>query len=232
MFLNKKIYLFLLLPFLLFSCAPQVELTTSWSNKTATVKKSPRVMVMAIGKNLANRQATENYLVGELQKAGHVAIGSLEIFKPEVQKYDSITMVNKLKEKGIDMLLTNAVVDVKETQRYIPGTTETVPVTNQVQGNALYYNGGYYNNYNYGYYNYYNNMNSYYYTTYETREKPGYTVTDINVLIESNLYDVATSELLWVGQSTAFTKEPTDELFQAFAKAVVGDIVKKNLLQK
>jgi hypothetical protein len=231
MLLNKKIYLLLFLPLFLVSCVPQVELTSSWTNKTATPKKMPRVMVMALGKNLNNRQAAENYLVTELNKTGTVAIASLDIFKPNVQKYDSVTMVNMLREKGIDMLLTNAVVDVKETQRYVPGTTEYVPVTNGMPANGMYYNGGYNNYYN-GYYNYYNNMNTYYYTTYETRENPGYTVTDVNVIIESNLYDVATTELLWMGQSTAYTKEPTESLFEAFAKAVVGNINKNGLLQK
>jgi hypothetical protein len=52
------------------------------------------------------------------------------------------------------------------------------------------------------------------------------------VLIESNLYDVLTTELLWVGQSKTYTKEPSAELFNDFAKVVVADLAKNNLLQK
>jgi len=120
--------------------------------------------------------------------------------------------------------LTNAVIDVKETQRYIPGTSESVPVGTIPVETYPYYNSGYYN--------YYNSRATYYQTIYETQTTPGYTVTDIEVLIESNLYDVATSELLWVGQSKSYTNEPSDDLFHAFAKNVVGDITKNNLLQK
>jgi hypothetical protein len=52
------------------------------------------------------------------------------------------------------------------------------------------------------------------------------------VLIESNLYDVTSTELLWIGQTKSYTKEPSAELFDAFAKMVVGDMVKNNLLHK
>lgn len=206
------------------SCAPPVELTSSWSNKTAQVKKSPKIMVMALGNNLSNRTVAESYIVAELNKGGNNAIASLDVFKPDIQKYDSASMVNLLRKNGIDMLLTNAVVDVKETQRYVEGTTETVPVGSMAIENYPYYNNGYYN--------YYDARTTYYRTVYETRTTPGYTVTDVEVLIESNLYDVATTELLWVGQSKAFSKEPSNELFKTFAKVVVEDITKNNLLQK
>jgi hypothetical protein len=209
---------------LIFSCSSSVELTSSWVNKNAHVKKSPKIMVLALGKNAANRGAAENFIVAEMQKGGHNAIASLDILKPDVKHYDSLTMVNLLRQNGIDMLLTNAVIDVKETQRYVPGTTESVPVGSApVQTYSGFYG---------GYYNYYDTRATYYETIYETRTTPGYTVTDVTVLIESNLYDVLTTELLWVGQSKTYTKEPSAELFNDFAKVVVADLAKNNLLQK
>jgi hypothetical protein len=221
---NQKLFFAAIISCMIISCAPTVELTTSWTNKTAQIKKSPKVMVMALGKDLANRQAAESYIVAELAKGGHNAIASLDIFKPDMAKYDSVTMVNMLRQNNVDMLLTNAVVDVKETQRYVPGTTEQVPVGTYAVENYPYYSNGYYNYYNY--------RSTTYNTVYETRTTPGYTVTDVELLIESNLYDVATSDLLWIGQSKSYTKEPSTELFDSFAKAVVGDLAKNNLLQK
>lgn len=224
MILNKKIKAILFfISIIIVSCAPSVELVSSWSNKTAQIKKSPKIMVMALGSNLSNRSVAEAYIVAELNKNGNNSIASLDIFKPEIQKYDSATMVSLLRQQNIDMLLTNAVVDVKETQRYVEGTTETVPVGTRAVENYPYYNNGYYN--------YYDARTTYYQTIYETRSTPGYTVTDIEVLIESNLYDVATTELLWVGQSKSYSKEPSNELFNTFAKIVVADLTKNNLLQ-
>ncbi len=207
------------------SCAPQIELSSSWTNKRSTVKNSPMVMVMVLGKDLANRQAVENFMVAELHTNGHKAIAALDVFKPEVQKYDSASMVNLLRENKIDMLLTSSVVKVTEKDRYVPGTTEQVPVGTYATPMNPYYS----TNYN-SYYNHYNTYN--YQVLYETRTTPGYTVTDVEVLIESNLYDVSKPELLWYGQSKSYTNEPSAELFNAFAKIVVADIVKNNLLLK
>ena len=67
---------------------------------------------------------------------------------------------------------------------------------------------------------------------YETKITPGYTVTDVEVIIESRLYNVDKPELLWLGQSKSYTKEPSAELFSKFSKLVVDDINKNNLLIK
>ena len=165
------------------SCSPQVELTSSWSNKKAEVKSSPNIMVMVMGSNLQNRQYVEGYIRNELIKNGYKAVSSLDIFEPTVQKYDSATMVSMLRENKIDMLITNMVVDVKEKEVYVPGTTEQIPVgTIATPFNPYYNQSNYYNNYN----NYYGDYNNYrYQTVYETRETPGYTYTDVVVLIES-----------------------------------------------
>lgn len=213
------------------SCAPQIELTSSWTNKEAKVKNAPLVMVMVLGKNLTNRQYAEGYIVNELINRGYNAKAALDVFKPDVQKYDSATMVTMLKEHNVDMLFTTAVVEITEKETFVPGTTERVPVGTYATPYNPYYsqNNYYYNNSNdfYGYYNTYN-----YATVYETRETPGYTYTDVTVILESKLYRVESPELLWFGQSKSYTTEPTTKLYETFAKIVVDDMVKNNILLK
>jgi hypothetical protein len=210
----------------LYSCAPtQIQLTSSWANKNTTVKKSPLVMVMVMGKSVDNRKALENDLVAKLKRKGIKAIGSLEIFKPEVQKYDSTTMVGLLRQNKIDMLLINAVLSITEKERYIPGGSQEVQVSqNATPYSSAGYQVGYYGNY-YGFYNNYEAMT-------EKRFIPGQTVIDVTVLIESRLFDVSKPELLWNGQSKTFTKDPSVELFKEFSKVVIDDISKNNLLLK
>ena len=213
------------------SCAPQVELTSSWTNKQAAVKSSPKIMVMVLGSNLSNRQWIEKDIVTELTKLGHQAVGSLDVFSPDIQKYDSTTMVTMLRNNNIDMLLTNAVVNITETEKYVPGTTEQVPVGTYATPYNPYYSQNYY--YNNGYNNYYGYYNNYsYQTVYETRTTEGYTYVDVEVIIESKLYDVSKPELLWFGQSKSYSKDPSSELFSSFARLVVNDLSKNNLLRK
>jgi hypothetical protein len=210
----------------LYSCAvSQIELTKSWTNKTTTVKQSPLVMVMVLGKSPENRKSIEKDMIGRLKKKGIKAVGSLDVFQPEVQKYDSAQLVSLLRQNKIDMILINAVLSITEKERYIPGGSQEVQVSqNATPYSSAGYQVGYYGNY-YGFCNNYESMT-------EKRFIPGKTVTDVVVLIESHLYDVAKPELLWVGQSKTYTKEPSVELFKEFSKIIIEDITKNNLLLK
>jgi hypothetical protein len=211
---------------LLYSCAAsQIELTSSWANKNTTVKKSPLVMVMVMGKSVENRKTVESNMVDILKRKGIKAIGSLEVFQPDVQKYDSAAMVSLLRQNKIDMLLISALLSVTEKERYIPGGSQEVQVSqNATPYSSAGYQVGYYGNY-YGFYNNYEAMT-------EKRFIPGQTVTDVTVLIDSHLYDVSKPELLWNGQSKTYTKEPSVELFKEFSKNVLKDIIKNKLLIK
>ena len=213
------------------SCAPQVELTSSWTNKQAKAKASPKIVVMVLGSSLTNRQLVEQHIVAKLAELGHNAVSALEIFPPDIQKYDSTNMGAILRKNNADMLLMNGVVNITETEKYVPGTTEQVPVGTYATPYNPYYSENYY--YYGGYNNYYGYYNSYsYQTMYETRTTPGYTYVDVEVIIESKLYDVHKPELLWFGQSKSYTMDPSTELFKQFAKSVVDDINKNNLLVK
>lgn len=227
--INQKFQFFTLVVItlaLLYSCAAsQIELTSSWANKNTTVKKSPLVMVMVMGKSVDNRKTVESDMVARLKRKGIKAIGSLEVFQPEVQKYDSAAMVSLLRKNKIDMLLINAIVSVTEKERYIPGGSQEVQVSqNATPYSSAGYQVGYYGNY-YGFYNNYEAMT-------EKRFVPGQTVIDVTVLIESRLFDVSKPELLWNGKSKTFTKEPSVELFNEFTKIVIEDITKNKLLLK
>ena len=49
---NQKYYWIAFVSLFLTSCAPQVELTSSWSNKTAQVKKSAKVEQVIISEQI------------------------------------------------------------------------------------------------------------------------------------------------------------------------------------
>ena len=215
----------------LFSCITQIELTSSWTNKTAKVKKSPLVMVMVMGKSADNRKTIEHDMVTRLKRKGINAVGSLDLFQPEIQKYDSAGLVSLLRQNKIDMILINSVVSVTEKERYIPGSQQEVQVPTYATPNNPSYYPGYSGVYVSNYGNYYNSYYNYE-SMSEKRFVPGQTVTDVVVLIESNLYDVSKPELLWYGQSKTFTKDPSVELFEEFTKIIIKDLTKTNLLLK
>ncbi len=204
------------------SCSPEIKLASSWTNNEAKVKSAPLIMVIALGKaNSTTRQDVENKIVARLKNDGYKAVPASDLLLPGVTKHDSAEVVNILRKNNIDMLLTNAVVNIVENERFIPGAIQGGSVQDP---NGKYATG--YNNY-YSYYNYYNS-----YQIIDAPPTPGITVTDVEVIIESNLYEVATPELIWYGHSKIYTKQPSTGLINAFSKIVVGDIKKHNLLIK
>jgi hypothetical protein len=213
------------------SCSPQIKLTSSWANKQAKVKSAPVIIVMVLGKaNSTMRQDIENNIVGRLKKEGFKAVPATGIFEPGI-KHDSAELVSTLRKNKIDMLLTSAVVSRTENERFIPGAVQGQDIAVPSGGTATPYYP--YNNMSYGYnsyYNYYNANNSY--KIIEAQKVPGDTITDVYIVIESNLYLVENPELVWHGQSTSYTKQPTTGEINTFSKEVIGDIMKHNLLVK
>jgi hypothetical protein len=226
---NQKTYLAGLVSLVLFlitSCAPQVKLTSSWTNRQAKIKSSPVIMVMVLGKPGGEvRQNAENSIVAKLKREGFKAIPASTLIKPGVQKPDSAQLVGILRENKIDMLLASAVIKVTEKERFIPGAIQG---SSEQPTGAAYSspNNPYYNNY-FGYYSYYAPTQ-----TIEAPQALGTTVTDVEVLVESRLYQVATPELIWYGKSTVYTKEISKSLIKYFSKLAVDDIMKNKLLIK
>lgn len=220
--LNKNL-LFSIVVLLIASCVAPVKLTSSWTNKDAKTINAPKIMIMAIAKKPYVKKLAEQTFAKEFKKAGENSIVSIEYFKQDSTKIDSITMVNILRENKVDYLLTNAVVSLNKDERYVPGNTVTSPV---------YYSP--YQTYPFGYnsyYGYYGYRNNYYYENMNTSgNTEGYTDVNVEVYIESNLYNVNSGELIWSGQTKSLTDEPSKILFSAIAKNILLDLEKNNLL--
>jgi hypothetical protein len=229
---NQKIQSATLLSIVLIlitSCSPEIRLTSSWTNKQVKVKSSPVIMVMVLGKaKSTTRRDVENNIVARLIKDGFKAVPASDIIQPGVLKHDSAELVNILRKNNVDMLLTNAVISVTENERFIPGTIQGTDIVVPTGGYTTPYSP--YNGFYVGYNNYYN-----YYGSYQTIEAPpavGTTITDVQIIIESNLYEVSAPQLIWHGQSRSISKQPSASSINAFSKEVIGDIRKNNLLLK
>ncbi|MDP4147948.1 MAG: hypothetical protein Q8927_10285 [Bacteroidota bacterium] len=192
---------------LLSSCSPSVQLTASWRNSSIQPARFSKILVMAIGKDLEKRRMGEDNLRLELSEHGFAATTSLDEFGPDFAKMnDSIRMRRILLDKQFDGVLTMRVLSVNEHDRWVPGDVYYGPI-------------GYYH----GFYGYYFRVWGYY-------EQPGYLTKDVEVLLESNLYMVASGDLLWSGQSKAFSRNPTPEMARRYAKNVVKDMISKGAI--
>jgi hypothetical protein len=192
---------------LLNSCGPSVRLTASWSDSSVQPAPFSKILVMAIGKDLDKRRIGEDNIKKVLQQHGLSAATSLDEFGPDFAKMNDSTVMRRiLMDKQFDGVLTVRVLNVNEHDRWIPGDVYYGPM-------------GFYH----GFYVYYFRVWGYY-------EQPGYFTTDVEVLLESNLYRIATGDLLWSGQSKAFSRNPTPEMARHYANNIVKDMIKKGVI--
>jgi len=207
---NNCLKLIMLTATLIFSaCGPSVRLTASWTDAQAPQTKLAKILVMAIGKDLAKRKMGEDAVCRELRGYGYSAATSLDELGPGFAgRNDSATMQRLLLDKGFDGIVTIRVLEVNEHDRWVPGSVYYGPV-------------GFYR----GFYGYYYRVWGYY-------AEPGYRTVDVEVLLESNLYEVLTGRLLWSGQSKAFTRNPTQSMASRYARNIVEDMIDKRALNR
>jgi len=197
----------LLLVTTMLGCGPTVRLTASWHDINEPSSRPSRILVVAIGKDLQKRQLAEDAIRDELTKHALTARSSIEELGPAFGRDDdSIHMRDVLLEHGFDAVLTVRVLAVDEHDRWVPGGVYYGPI-------------GFYR----GFYGYYHRVWGYY-------TDPGYQVTDVKVLLESNFYRVNTGTLLWSGQSEAFSRNPTPQMAAQYAKNIVGDLLAKRVI--
>ncbi|MDR3714209.1 MAG: hypothetical protein P4L51_15435 [Puia sp.] len=189
------------------SCSPSVRLTASWSDREVQPVRFSKILVISIGKDLEKRKLGEDNIKAELQKHNLAAATSLDEFGPDFAKMnDSVRMRRILLDRQFDGVLTVRVLNVNEYDRWMPGNMYYGPI-------------GFYN----GFYAYYFRVWGYY-------NQPGYMTTDVEVLLESNFYNLATGGLLWSGQSKAFSRNPTPQMASLYAKNIVNDMIAKQVI--
>ncbi len=188
------------------SACTNTKLSEVWVDPDIT-KHYNDILVIGISESEQNRRAYESYFVTELEAIGAEAVPSYKLIKAGV-KIDRESVSKAIKGLDIDGVIVTHLIGVDEETVYRP-SMDYMPV----------YSGGYYG----GLYSYYPHVN-----TYVTR--PGYYTTHDTYMLETNLYDVESEELVWSAHSRSFAPESVDEVIVDLTRLVIGDLKEKGLL--
>ena len=151
----------------------------------------------------------ENHLVGDLKEFGYNAVSSLQEYGPKVfDKMEEEAAIEKLKDSGVDAVITIVLLDKKKERRYVPGT--------------LYYSP-------YGYY--YNRFWGYRVVLSRRIYETGYYVTDTKYFWESNLYDMKTQKLIYSVQTRSFEPASLENMAHDYGTLIVKNMVREKVLQ-
>ncbi len=153
------------------------------------------------------RERMETHFVGDLHGLGYNAISSMSVFGPRAfRRMTEDSAVNTIKNVGADAVITIVLLDKSKEQRYIPARRNFYGAAN------------------------FNRFGGYYTTMYDRVYTAGYYVTDTRYFWESNLYDMATKQLLYSVQTQSFSPSSSEELAHEYGKMIVNDMVKKHVL--
>lgn len=187
------------------------RITHSWRSEVPS-RNYNKILVLAMnGKtDLSTRQKMEDHLAGDLKDQGYAAVSSLTEFGPKAfRELNEEAVLEKIQNSGFDAVITIVLLDKQKERYYVPG--------------HIYYSpyGGYYRHF-WGYYA----------TIYDRIYTPGYYVTDTKYFWESNLFDVASKELIYSVQTESFEPTSSDILAHEYGKLIVKDMVKSQVLNK
>jgi hypothetical protein len=192
---------FVLTLFILTACA-STQLTHTWVDRERQGKPVSSVMVIAVTKEEGIRRSFEDKFVEKLNDIGIDALSSADDIEiPADKKLEKTHIANALEQHKNDAVIVTQLKSVEKKQTYVPPRRSV---------------GGYY-----GYYGH----------AYHTVIEPGYYRDDTYILLETNLYDVATEKLIWSGTSKTWNPSSTNSLIDGVVSSIIKEMEKMQLLK-
>lgn len=221
MFEKKKTYwrremitlLILVIFFSLASCSTQTRLYERWNDESYSGPKLQKVLVLGVFKDDIQRRSFESIFVKQVNSRSKQAVAGYSLM-PEKDDFDSkediLEAVNKV---GADSVLITSYKGPIEKQREVAPRVDYVPMMGMSYGR-----------HGYGYRGYYG-------STYAAVYRPGYTVTDTIVQLETRVYSVKNEKLVWAGKTKSVNVSSGEEVVKELVELVVDDMRKSGLVK-
>lgn len=197
---------------LIVGCASS-KITSSWKANDVIPKKYNKILVLGLIRT-ADRRLKENiehHIVEDLKAAGQNAVSSVQEYGPKAfDKMDEEIAMSKIKNNGIDAVITIVLLDKEKERKYVPGDIH------------------FYSPFSY----YHNNFWGYHTAIFNRIYEPGYYITTTRYFWESNLYEMNTQKLVYSVQTQSFNPEDSEKLGHEYGLLIVNDMVRQMILKK
>ena len=214
----KKYYLVPLIAIaLLFlpNCTATKGVEGVWVNKEKTEGKSfSKILLIVLTADVEARQRLENDLVAAAAQKGITAVPSLDILPMDIKDPKLPTreeVVGKVKASGCDGVFIGSVLKKDEKIGYTEGGTTYAKAPYYVQGGDYF---GYFSNW------------------HPVATSSSYYSHDKTYYMLSNLYDVATEEIMWSIKSEVFDPSSLASFSRLYTKSLFSKLQEAKLLKK
>lgn len=209
---TKNVLLLAMATFLV-ACATPQQVTRSWVSPDFDKNKNYQNIFLAVlTEDEAARQLVEKELAARLTNINVKAIKSSEVLPAnfEYGKVDKERIAQAVASSNADGIFTIALLDVKTEERYIA---------------PQYFDSGF------GGMSFYSDFGAYYSYRTPVIYSPGYYSTSKTYILESNLYDAETKDLLWTVQSKAFNPTNFTKFIEGYSKVMSEQLKSDGLLK-
>jgi hypothetical protein len=205
-----------LISLMLASCS-STKLSKSWADPSfnvATTKPFAKVLVIAPIKDANTQRISEDKIVSKLKKG--VGFQSYIYLQPS----DTVkaALESKLKKDGFDGIILMNLKEVQESTSYTPGTSY----------GGYYGTYGGYHGYGYGGYGFGGYGGGYYGGGYTE----GHYNEDKTYMVETNLYSISESKLLWAGTTASLNPGSLDKTLDQIITAIKNELQKNGYIKK
>lgn len=201
-----RFLLYLMFSLLLGGCAsqPQVQIKQVW--KDPAYRGHPhRIMVIGMSKEPLNRRIFEDEFVAQLRAQGADALASYT-FLPDARQDNQAALARVVEEQVPDTLLITRVVSKRSVKTVMPGTVYYRPA-------------------------YYGKWRDYYRYGYDTVVTPGYVSKAEYALLETNLYDTRTDNLIWAASYEIDLSGMSQKYIKPYVASMVETLLEQGLLR-
>ena len=213
--MKKNLFVLLMITVIFGACTPPKEATGVWVNKEKIKGKSfNKLFIVVMTADPEVRMTVENDLARVATNRGHPVVKSIDVITtnlrdPKMPTKDEV--VAKVKESGCDGVFVATVLKKEEAVSFTPGSTaySTTPYPAYAGTYTGYY--------------------SYWYPSVST---PDYYDKEKTYFMRSNLYDVASEEIMWSVQSKIFSPASLKKFSQAYTSTLVKQLEKEKLIKK
>ena len=165
-----------------------------------------KLFIIGVGENDGTRRLFEDTFAEAIAAQGTAAQASWGQL-PQSERLTEEQIRGAIEGGTFDGVLITRLMSVDQSQEYVPPSSYTVPTG---------YRG-------YGYYGYYG-------TSYTVVNEPGYFKTNTRFRIETNLYSVATGDLVWSGQSDTLNPQNLADVIDSMTAAVAKKLKTEKLI--
>ena len=186
-----------------------------WVNTEKMKGKSfHQLFVVAMSADPDVRSRLESDLSQAAIKKGYEVVKSVDVLPSDIKNPRKPTkeeVVAKVKESGCDAVFIASLLKKEESISYTEGQTAYSRTPEYTWNNSYY-----------GYYNHW----------YQTTSTPSYYSNDKKYVMQSNLYDAATEEIMWSVQSEVLNPSSLEKFSKAYMSGLVKKMKESGLLKK